>query len=186
MWMQTSNEPVSRFSSRRRWFALCIAAAALIPAVTSAQSQIVPLVVLMKSALHSIPAEHWLVVTAAEVGAATAQSEVTIEIRDASDQRRGFTTGVMLRNRPVRLRVPIPAGGGLQQLRAIVKISPLPNNLGSEPIVSMEDVDGQSLKIETKPPCAPPPGTESGVIGNCDGGWRVNRLTLDQANHLPD
>ena len=157
-----------------------------VPALTSAQSQIRPLVILMKSALHSIPPEHWLVVTAAEVGAATAQSEVTIEARDASDQRRGLTTGVLLANRPVRLRVAIPAGAGLQQLRAIVKISPLPNGLGSEPIVSMEDVDGQSLKIETKPPCAPPPGSESGVIGNCDGGWRVNRLTIDQANHLPD
>ena len=74
----TPNKQGSRFSSRRQWLALCVAAAALVPALTSAQQQIAP-VILMKSGFHSIPAEHFLMVTAGETGASTAQSEVTIE-----------------------------------------------------------------------------------------------------------
>jgi hypothetical protein len=153
----------------------------MVPMLVLAQSS-EPTVTVLKSGLQSIHERHALLLTVTEAGSTAAASEVTIEFRDPSDQRRAFTSGVLLRNRPVRLRVTIPAGAGRDQLRAIVKITT--NSEGSEPIVGLEDLDVDSLKVETRPPCAPP-SVGGGAEGNCDG-WRATRLTLDQASRLPD
>jgi hypothetical protein len=143
-------------------------------------------VTVLKSGLHSIFGGHAFLLTVAEVGSTASSSEVKIEFRDASDQRRAMNSGVLHRGRPVRLRVPVPAGTGREQLRVIVTITTLANGEGSEPIVGLEDLDADSLVVETKPPCAPPPSVGGGAEGNCDGGWRVNRLTLGKAGGAGD
>ncbi len=180
----TAEKRQTRSGSRGRWLTLWVFAAAMIPVLTGAQSRTDPMAALVKSVFHSVAENHWLLLTVGEVGSVASASEVTIEFRDSADQRRAFTSGVLLRNQQVRLRASVPAGGG--QLRAIVMITPLTGSDGSEPVISLEDLDANTIRIETKPPCAPPSVGSGGGEGSCDGGWRVSRMTLEQAGRLPD
>jgi hypothetical protein len=143
------------------------------------EAQSVETVVVLKSSFVST--YHSLQLTIADVGAADSTSEVTIEFRDASDKQRAFTSDVLVRSQPLRLRVR--AEGGREQFRAIVTIKSLTNAEGSEPIVGLEDIDANAFRIDTKPPCAPASFGSGGAQGNC-GGWRVNRLTVEQARTI--
>lgn len=164
---------------------LCALMGATVPSL-GAQVPGEPTVTVLKSGLHSIFGGHAFLLSVVDVGSTASSSEVKIEFRDAADQRRAVGSGLLVRGRPVRLRVPIPAGTGRDQLRVIVTITTLTNGEGSEPIVGLEDLDANSLVVETKPPCAPAPSVGGGAEGNCDGGWRVNRLTLGQTGGAGD
>ncbi len=126
-----------------------------------------------RSGLYSVPPGHFLVATVVETGSPTVPTEVRIEFRDALDQRRGFASGTLKPGKPVRLRVQVPVGSGVQQLRAILQLT---DGAGSEPIVTLEDLDVNSLVVETKPPHVPP-SVGGGAEANC-GGWRVKRITI--------
>lgn len=181
-----------RSSNPRRWLAVCLLAGALLPALVTAQTPAsnaaqtpaVALVTVLKTGLMSIFEGHFFLLTLTEVGSPASASEVTIEFRDASDQRRAFTTGTLAEAHPVRLRVPPLAGTGREQLRVIVKITPLTNGTGSEPIAVLEDLDPKGFQVVPKVTCAPP-SVGSGAEGQCDG-WRVNHLTVEQAANSPD
>jgi hypothetical protein len=174
-------KPHHRPSTNARWrLALLIVAAAATPVLIGAQP---PPTTVLKSGLHSSFGGS-LVLTVSDVGSATAASDVTIEFRDAADQRRAFASGVLRRDQPVRGQVQIPASSVLQQFRAIVKIRPVIDAEGSEPVVSLEHVDADTFKVETKPPCAVPsviPSSGIGAEGNCDG-WRITWLAAQQTS----
>jgi len=173
-----SSQGQTRLDRARRWFAVCVLVGALLPALGTAQTSGGPTTVL-KSGLHSIFEGHTLLLTVTEVGSTASTSTVTIEFLDALDQRRGFATGTMKRGRqPVELAVAIPAGAGYQRLRAIVKITPLTNGEGSEPIVGLEDLDADSLRVVPKVFCSLQP-IDPDVEPNCDGGWQINRLAAN-------
>ncbi len=162
---------------------LCALMGAIVPSL-GAQTPGEATVTVLKSGLHSIFGGHAFLLTVTEVGSTGSSSEVKIEFRDASDGRRAISSGVLHRGRPVRLRVPIPAGTGREQLRVIVTIATLTNGEGSQPIVGLEDLDADTLVVETKTECLPPSG--GGVFQeNCDG-WHTTRLTLDQAGGVGD
>jgi hypothetical protein len=179
MWNnRTSKQDQTRWSSPGRWLALCVLAGVLLPAFGAAQA---PLVTVLKSGLHTIFGGDYLLATVTEVGSPSAASEVTIEFRDAADQQRAFAVDTLTRIHPVRLRFAVPAGTGANQLRAIVKITPLTTAFTSEPIVGLEDLNPSSLTVVPKVICSIGPTMPPGVEANCDG-WRVTRLTLEQAN----
>jgi hypothetical protein len=179
---QIANRCQHRSMGPFRWLVTCVLAGAVIPTLMGAQSLTEPMVMVLKSGLHTAFPGHALAVTVSEVGSATSASEITIEFRDAADRRRGFKSGTLLRNQPVQAQLPIPAGGS-QQLRVIVKITPVTDAEASEPIVGMEDLDVNTLVVVTKPPCAPlNPGGK--WEANCDG-WHATRLTQQQADSLP-
>ena len=179
---QAAGECHRRFPRLGRWLVLLGLATAMTPMLLDAQSTTVPEILVLKSGFVSAYPITVLQLTLNESGADDSSSEVTIEFRDASDQRRAFTSGVLLRTQPIRLKVR--AEGRLEQFRAIVTIRPLTNGERSEPIVGLENLDANSLRIETKPPCAPP-SVGIGGEGNCDG-WRVSRMTLEQARNSLD
>jgi hypothetical protein len=172
---KAANVRDTRSGTRNQWLALCLLAGVMIPVLTAAQQPGELVTTILKSGLHSIFGGHFFLLTVTEVGSVASESEVTIEFRDAADQRRGFSSSVLARNSPVRARITSPTGSGREQLRVIVKITPLTSGEGSQPIVGLEDIDADSLRIETKPPCAPP-SVGGGAEGNCDGGWRVTRI----------
>jgi hypothetical protein len=159
---------------RRGLLALLLLAAAATTTHISLEAQTAADVTVLKSALFST--YDMLQVTVSDVGASDSATEVTIEFRDAADQRRAFTSGVLFRNQPLRLRVR--AESGREQFRAIVTFASLTNGEGSEPFVSLEDIDLTSLTVDTKPPGAPPPTVGDGALGDCGGGWRVSRIKL--------
>ena len=159
----------SRWST---WRALGLACALGAAMVASPRAQTVPATEI-KSGLYSVPPAHFLVATVVETGSPTVPAEVRIEFRDALDQRRGSASGILTRGKPVRLRVQMAAGAGVQQLRAILQLT---DGVGSEPIVTLEDLDANSLVVETKPPHVPP-SVGGGAEANC-GGWRVTRITI--------
>jgi len=161
-----------RWWSTSRTVGLAVALGAAM--VASPRAQTVPATEI-KSGLYSVPPAHFLVATVVETGSPTVPAEVRIEFRDAVEQRRGFASGTLKPGKPVRLRVQMPAGAGVQQLRAILQLT---DGVGSEPIVTLEDLDANSLVVETKPPHVPP-SVGGDAQGNC-GGWRVNRLTIGQ------
>jgi hypothetical protein len=179
---QTVSERGRRSTRRNRSLALALFAGAMIPALATAQSPGDRIVTILKSGLHSFAGDALLTVT--EVGSRASASEVTIELRSAGDERRAFTSGMLLRGQPVRLRVPIAANAGRQQGRFIVRITSISNPEQSQAVVGLEDLDVDSFGIETKPPCAPP-SVGGGAEGNCDG-WHVTRLTAGQAGSSSD
>lgn len=179
---QTAGNDHRRFPHRGRWLALLVLAAATTPILLAAQSPALPEVLVLKSGFVSLFQDHVLLLTLNDVGVADATSDVTIEFRDASDKRRAFTSGVLSRSQTLQLRVR--AESRREQFRAIVTISSITNAEGSERIVGLEDLDANSLRIETKPPCAPP-SVGIGGEGNC-GGWRVSWMTLEQARNSLD
>ena len=181
MWNEKFNQGQTRSGRARRWFAVSVLAGAMLPALGSAQTTSGAVVTVLKSGLHSIFEGHTLLLTVTEVGSTTSTSTVTIEFLDALDKRRGFASGTLKRGGQVRLPVAIPAGAGYQQLRAIVKITPLTNAEGSEPIVGLEDLDITSLQVTPKALFSVDSTGGSGAEGDC-GGWQVNRLTLGQPN----
>jgi hypothetical protein len=144
-----------------------------------------PIVTVMKSAQYSIFAGHVMVLRITDMGALDAATEVTMELRDATDQRRAFKSAVLRGRASVELSFRVPAGSTRQMLRGIVKLTPIAHSELSEPVAILEDLDPDSFTIWSKPPCTlaiDQPEYGSGPEGDCDGGWRVNRLTLDQAN----
>jgi hypothetical protein len=186
MWNnRTSRQDQTRSSNPRRWLALCVIAGALLPAFGAAQTVDGPIVTILKSGLQTIFGGNYFLALVTEVGPQSAASEVTIEFRDASDRRRAFTVDTLTRTHPVRLRFAPPAGTGADQFRVVVKHTPLTPGYTSEPIVGLEDVNPNSLQVVPKVICAIGPSVPPGAEGNCDD-WRVNRLTVEQANNLPD
>jgi hypothetical protein len=175
---QMTGERRGRFLTRCGWLVLLVLTSAATQMPLAAQSA--ETVLVLKSSFVSTYQS--LLLTIAEVGAADSTSEVTIEFRDASDKQRAFTSGVLVRAQPLRLRVRADAGAR-EQFYAVVMIRPLTNAAGSEPTAGLEDIDTNSLRVDTKPPCAPPSVGGVGAQGNC-GGWRVNRLTVEQARGL--
>jgi hypothetical protein len=163
--------------SLKTWGIACALVAATVMSLAAQTSE--PNATLAKSGLVSVAPGHVLVTTLVDTGAITASSDVRIEVRDATDQKRGYATGRLSRGKPVRLRVQVPADSGIQQFRVIVRITRLVNGRQSAPIISLEDIDANSLTILTRPSCVPP-GSGENAQGNCDGGWRVNVLTIDQ------
>ncbi len=174
-----SSQSQTRSGRTRRWFAVSVLIGALLPALGTAQTG--SPTVILKSGLHSVFEGHTLLLTVTETGSTTSTSTVTIEFLDALDQRRGFASGTLKRGRQVQLPAAIPAGAGYQQLRAIVKFTPLTNGEASEPIVGLEDLDITSLQVIPKTLFAFEPIGGSGAEGDC-GGWQVNRFTLGQPN----
>lgn len=152
--------------------ALCALAALSLPVGLRAQT--VSNTTVVQSALHSIYEGHTLLMTVADLGSTAAASTVTVEFRDTSNQRRASDSATLTRGTPVRLRLSLPAGSGLTQLRAVVTITPRVG--GSVPIVSLEDLDANTLVIRTLPPSGPihiPDG--GGFSANCgpSSGWVV-------------
>ena len=173
-----SSQGLTRWGLARRWFAICVLAGALLPALGTAQTSGGPTTVL-KSGLHSIFEGHTLLLTVTEVGSTTSTSTVTVEFLDALDQRRGFVSGTLKRKGLVQLPVAIPAGAGYQRLRAIVKITPLTNGAGSEPIVGLEDLDITSKQVIPKGLFSVGPIDNDGAEGDCGGGWQVTRVSAN-------
>jgi len=169
---------MSNESSKGWWVSCALVAATVISLGAQTPSSGISVTV-GRSALFTVPPEHFLVATVVETGSMTASSEIRIEFRDAADQRRGFAKAVLVRGRPVRLRLQVQ-GSAMLPLRAIVLVE---NTNGSAPIVSLEDLDVNSLTSETKPPLPIPPGIGDDPEANC-GGWRVNRLTI--GGPIPD
>lgn len=151
--------------------ALCALATLFLPAGLRAQTGSNTTVV--QSALHSIYEGHTLFMTVADVGSTAAASTVSVEFRDAADQPRASWSGTLTRTTPVHLRLPLPPGSGLSQLRAVVKITPIVG--GAVPIVSLEDLDANALVIRTLPPSGPIPIPDAGFSAYCGpgNGWRV-------------
>ena len=178
----TSRQEPAPSKARRRALAMCVLGMALLAAPGAAQVSIEPTVIVLKSGLHTVFEGHDFVATLVEVGSRTSFSRVTIEFRDASDQRRAFTAATVDRAHPLRLRFRLPVGAGRDQLRAIVTITSLTNAGQSEPVAGLEDVDADSLTVVPKVVCGGVnPSVGSGAEGNCDG-WGVSRLTLQQAD----
>ena len=165
--------------SSKRWWVSCALLAATVLSLGAQTSSGPVTVTVGRSALFTVPPQHFLVATVTETGSKTTASEVRIEFRDAADQRRGFAKGVLMRGRPIRLRFQVQ-GSAMLPLRAIVLVE---NKDGSAPIVSLEDLDVITLTSETKPPLPIPPGLGEDPEANC-GGWRVNRLTI--GGPIPD
>jgi hypothetical protein len=157
----------------KRWWVSCALLAATVLSLGAQTSSGPVTVTVGRSALFTVPPQHFLVATVTETGSKTTASEIRIEFRDAADTRRGFAKGVLMRGRPIRLRFQVQ-GSAMLPLRAIVLVE---NKDGSAPIVSLEDLDVITLTSETKPPLPIPPGVGEDPEANC-GGWRVNRLTL--------
>jgi len=175
----SSKEGPARARSHR-WLMLVLVGS-LIPALGGAQAPSEPRITVLKSGLQTLLARHSFVLTLTDVGPQEAASWVTIEFRDRAGQRRAFTSARLSPDRPARLRASIASGAVSDQWRVVVTIEPIDGAASSEPIVGLEDLDADSLVLNTRPPCAPPSG---GVVaqGNCDG-WVINRLALGQAPH---
>jgi len=172
---RASKQSWNRSGTLRRWLVMLVCGAAMLPVAGGAQAPGVT----ATSGLHTLFAGHYLQLTAGEFGAADSTSTVMIEFRDASDQRRAFVSGTMMRGKPVRLRVAVPAGIRSEQFSVIVAITNLVNAEGSEPIVGLENIDPLSLTAEPIVVCAVDndnPSTGSGPEGNCDG-WRLKFTT---------
>ena len=165
-------------SRTRRLAVLCAFLGGMAPTL-GAEEPREPMGTMLKSGLLRLSGGVVRELTVAEVGSRTSTSEVKVVFLDAADQRRGIASGVLMRGQPVRLRVRVPSAS--IQLRAIVWIFPLTNLEGGQQVVSLEDIDADSLTIETKPPCAPLPSVGGGAEGNCDG-WGVSHLASNQAD----
>ncbi len=163
-------------SRRTRLGVLCALLGAMVPTLGAQAPDLV-----LKSGLHTVRAGDVLQVIMAEVGSTTSTSEVRIVILDGADQRRGIASGLMMRGKPVRVRVRVPRDSMGWQLRAVVEIRGLTNLAFSQPVATLEDIDADSLRIETKPPCAPLPSVGGGAEGSCDG-WGVTGLASNQAD----
>lgn len=170
-------------STRRHWLVgICSAvlfalgSGMLVPPRLAAQAG--PSTAVLRSPLHSIFEGHTLQLTVAELGSPSVPSTVIIEFRDASNQTRAITSTsippsprTMTPTVPVRLRLPLAAGSGLSQLRAIVTISAFSG--GSTPAVSFEDLDVNSFTARSFPPCTLAMGDTSSGSGweaMCTGG----------------
>ena len=183
-----TNERQTQSGNGYRRLTPWVLAGAMIPALLGAQSSAVPMVTVGKSAQYSIFAEHVFVVRLNDTGPRDAETQVTLEIRDAADQRRAFKSAVLRGRRSVELVLRIPADEGRQKMRGVVTLMSL-NSLRSEIFAIVEDLDPAGLTIESKPPCpmaAQQPEVPSGAEGDCGGGWRVSRLTLEQASNSLD
>jgi len=166
-------------SRRTRLGLVCALLGAMVPTLGAQESSEV---LVLKSGLLGVRGGDMRVLTVAELGSPNSTSEVRIVFLDAADQRRGIATGVLMRGKPVRLRVRVPRDQGGEQWRAVVRIFSLINPQFSQTAVTLEDIDADSLRIETKPPCAPLPSVGGGAEGNCDG-WGVTRFAIDQADN---
>ena len=151
-----------------------------ITSLTRGRNRTESMVTVLQSGLPSAFAGRSFNVTVNDVGSPTAASEVTIEIRDAADQRRGFVRHAASETGPLEHSCVIPAGVGRWQLRAIVMVT---DAEGSKPIVGVELIEANAFRIETKPPCAPV-SVGGGAGGNCDG-WHVTRMTQHKPTACP-
>jgi len=170
-----------RHSARQHWMVgvgsaalFALGLGTLVPPRLAAHTG--PTTVVLRSPLHSIFQGHTLQLTVAELGTPSVPSIVTIEFRDASNQGRALTTPTA----PVRLRLPLGAGSGLSQMRAIVTISAFSG--GSTPAVSFEDLDVSSFTARSFPPCTLAMGDTTGGSGweaMCTGGgWSTTTNLL--------
>ncbi len=175
MWNRYTSKKRPARPRSQRWL-MVVLAGSLIPALGVAEEPHEPTRTILKSALYTVPPGHVLTATVADVGAGTAASRVAIEFLDRAGQRRAFTSARFSPERPARLRLPIPAGTVFDMLRVVVTLEIAD---GGQPIALLEDLDVDSFRVDTKPPCAPP-SVGGSAEGNC-GGWVMNRLTLDQA-----
>jgi hypothetical protein len=181
---RTSMQPTSIPNAVKRWRVACVFVFALLPALGSAQITDTLTVAVFKTGFHSVYEGDVLHATVSEVGALDATSKVTIEFRDALDRRRAFTSATLRRaTGPVRLRLAVPVGAGRAEFRVIVGITPIGGE--SQPIVGLEDIDVNSLRVVPKVFCAPEPSRGGGPEGHCDG-WRITFLTLGEAGTAPD
>lgn len=166
---RTSSEGKPPSRARRRWWLAAAAAGALLPALAGAQA---PVVMQVKSALHTLLAGQSLIVTVAEVGDTAEASWVSIEIRDVADNVRASVSRDVARARPLRLGTTVTTAPR-EPLRAIVTVTIPSSSEVHEPIVSLEAIDSTNLTIRTLPPCPVPieqmPSGGGGAIGNCDG-----------------
>jgi hypothetical protein len=185
-------ERQTRSGSGHRRLIPWVLAGAMIPALVGAQSQNAtqsstgPMVTVLKSAQYSVFAGHTFVVRVNDVGSKYAATEVTLEIRDGDDKRRAFKSVVLRGRQSVELPLRIETGRGL--FRALVMLTPIAFGELSQPFAIVEDIDPNSFTVESKPPCpvGQQPEVPSGAEGDCGGGWRMNRLTLEQASNSLD
>lgn len=173
---------VTRFRLHASLFRATLAAIALatLPALAGAQG---PIVKVLKSGLHTFLVDHAAILTVAELGDGAPSSQVYVEFRDAADQVRGTGGGLLVRGRPVRVRVQVSAPRG-ELLRAIVKILPLTDIAASEPAITFEDLDVNRLTIIPHGPCASvsfsvqPGGDTTDTVPNCPE-FHITSMTLD-------
>jgi hypothetical protein len=191
--IDTASESQTGAGNRRRRLTASLLAAAMIPALLQAQSLSEPTaslagpVTVLTSPLYSVYPGHVLAVRIDDVGPLGSQTLVTLEFRDAADQRRAFKTAVLPGHQSVELLMRIPAGGR-QTMRARVSLTATPGGGRGRPFVVLEDLNPDAFTIETKPPCpvSQQPEFPGGAEGDCGGGWVVNRLTLEQASGVLD
>jgi hypothetical protein len=157
----------------KRWLSGCALLVAMVASL-GAETSADPNAAILNSGLHVSKPNGLVMVTVMDAGSKTSSSEVRIELRDAADQRRAFVKGTLMKGRPVRLRFQVP-GSIVQQFSANVRITALTNGAGSQPIVTFEEIDVNTLALVTKPTCYPFGG--GGVQAHCDG-WGVTRLTI--------
>jgi hypothetical protein len=170
-----------RSRALRKWLVLCAAVGALLPVVGDAQA---PTAVTLKGGLQHFGGGNFAVLTVSEVGPADAATSVTIEFLDAKGQRRGFKAATTLKpDKPVQLRVQIPRALGFEQLRPSVSLRPGGNFLGSRPIVVLEELEIDTLRVVPKGgSCAvrmhdQDTSTGSSAEPNCPG-WDPHETTM--------
>jgi hypothetical protein len=153
---------------------MCVLAGALFPAPGAAQTS-GRAATILKAGLQTFSAGSTPLAIVSEVGSTASTSRVTIEFRDASDQRVAFTSETLTRGRAVQLLAPAEAQP--QQLRVIVGIVQLTSGENSEVVVGLEDVHADSVQVVPKVVCAIEPIRPAGAQGHC-GGWHVNNVTV--------
>lgn len=187
---ETANEPAAGGNHRCPRHTPWVLVGALMPTLVLAQSattpssQSGPMVTVLKSAQYSIFGGHSMVLRVNDVGSPDAATEISLELRDGSDVQRAFKSTILRGRRSVELALRLPDGTGRTTLYGIVKMIPAANQGLSAPFAILEDIDLNSFTIDWKPPCpvAAQPEFGSGPEGDCGGGWRVSRLTLEQSS----
>lgn len=107
-------------------------------------------------------------VTVTELGGRAVQSQVRITFLDSADRVVGSQDGVLARGRPVFLELPLSTSEPQVQLRASVVLIGATGRR-TTPVVTLEDVDANSLTIGQRITCAPPASREGPVTPYCPG-----------------
>ena len=189
-----TNEREAGSTHRGCWHTPWVIVGALMPALVTAQSATTPqatsgpMVTVLRSAQYSIFGGHSMVLRVNDAGSPDAATEVTLELRDGSDVQKAFKSAVLRGRRSVELVLRLPPDANRTTLSGIVKMIPIANPELSAPFAILEDVNHSSFTIDWKPPCpmAADPEYGHGAEGDCGGGWRVSRLTLEQSSNSPD
>ena len=115
-------------------------------------------------------------ISVTELGARTAASDVRITLFDETNRVVFRHDGVLRRDSPVLVDVPLNFSQRRLRLRASVRIVG-PAGRNSAPVLVIESADELSLAIEERISCAPPADREGPVTPYCDGS-RVQNITI--------